>query len=287
MKKRVLQMAAAVVLLAGVLGAQGPGSFLGPLGDILGGIFGKFFGGGGATELTQIANNGQLVDHSSKLANVIDKTTKTYQTVDQHLKKYGIEMTKLASLAGHRPTVATMRMAWSKDTFGNNAAWTENANGTVGSYPGSVVPLPDITAALGRMAPQVAVWARNHYSSAEITDGSIQDALNVVGDVRGNNASMNSSITKLSQVVYSDSDDDNTDKAIQNKVALEGMIGVQQRETMNRLLIVQAQMQADQERRYRDRIAMDAYDRAERVSRSGEVDRAFSGLSDAIKNYNW
>jgi hypothetical protein len=184
------------------------------------------FGIGGATEWTQIANHFELALQVSHLINIYRQAVTTFKLAEQQAKH-------VFSASNYKSVWKTWFEASAPDAYGHNIGYISNINGQLGRLGNSLRTLPSLNDVLGKLHGDTADRIEWQYSEAQLAEGVGAYALDLAGDVHHND--QKEALANLDGIIFSDSDNSNTQTQAAQETAMATAILAHQTEDMKRL----------------------------------------------------
>ena len=220
---------------------------------------------------TQIVNQGVQIQHALDTYNHLVYQAKA---IPGQLTRWGY------SLIPWRNTTAS-------DLAGVNAPYLAAINsgaGMGGGYQRTVETLATLTPLLYG-TPAMQDRARRRYGAVELSDGTSEHTMGVIGRLRAEEPGMRQKIAALSQASTSANPDDNTQIAVLNKVNNAGVLALQNSVATNDLIAVHAELMIQQQARERQAMAQHLNMEIEfRTNGAAELDRQVNGSTASLNS---
>ncbi|MDQ6704585.1 MAG: hypothetical protein M3Z85_01340, partial [Acidobacteriota bacterium] len=153
---------------------------------------------------------------------------------------------------------------------------------TSGGYQQTVESL-EVLSPLLYGTPAMQDRARRRYGAIELSDGTSEHAMGVIGRLRVEEPGMRQKIAALSQASTSANPDDNTQIAVLNKVNNAGVLALQNSVATNDLIAAHAELMLRQQARERQAEAQHLNMEIEfRTNGATELDRQTNGSTAAL-----
>ena len=124
--------------------------------------------------------------------------------------------------------------------YGTTTPWILTANtgpGAVAAYAQATQPLLAYAGALGRVSADEAARVRTRYDRLQLADGSVAHGLEALGYLRGQQASMETTVRNLEEDTYANDPERNTQVAVLNKINATAVTSARLTKDANNVLI--------------------------------------------------
>jgi hypothetical protein len=181
----------------------------------------------------------------------------TYQMVEsqyqQMLRMATPDPVNMAARYGAATTAWTNSFAG--NLYGNTFGWISGINSgqsVQSGYSAMTEPLGNYGSALTTLAGDQAQRVQRSYANIELTDGANLSAMQTVGSLRQNAATVGAAIANLENDSLSSDPAMNTEIAVLNKINAAGVIGLKNTQDTNKLLVALTEQQILRSKQERD-----------------------------------
>src|SRR6266699_2258503 len=184
-------------------------------------------------------NWAELVKQLTQLQQEYDQLVKTYDMVTNQYNQMVIDATMITSKARWKAILSPWTFPAATNTYGTTDGWISAVNtgaGGLSGYEQAVTPIRNYASVWGSIDDSQQDQIGRNYASVELSDGATVNALNQLGEVRGNSDAVESAIDSLETDSLDDSDSMNTEVGVLNKINAAGIIGVRNGQDTNKLL---------------------------------------------------
>lgn len=184
-------------------------------------------------------NWGELVKELTQLQREYTQLVKTYDMVTNQYNQMVVNATMIRSKARWKALLTPWMFPTATNTYGTTGGWISALNTgarALNGYQQAVTPIETYASVWGSMDGSQQDQIGRNYSTVELSDGVTVNALDQLGDIRGNSAAVENSIDSLEADSLSDSDAMNTEVGVLNKINAAGIIGVRNTQDTNKLL---------------------------------------------------
>ncbi len=231
----------------------------------------------------------QLVDELAQLKQEYDQLVKTYQVVTNQYNQMVTNAKTITSKARWKALLTPWRFPTATNTYGSTGGWITALNsggGALTGYQRAVTPISTYASVWGSIAASQQDQIGRNYATVELSDGVTVNALDQLGEVRGNSAAVENAIDTLEADSLSDSDYLNTELGVLNKINAAGIIGVRNNQDTNKLLASMLDHQMVETKAHRDaQVQSINNDIALRQTAPGIDDQHLSGATTVLTTY--
>jgi type IV secretion system protein TrbJ len=222
---------------------------------------------GTAARTDAILGVGDIVFDPSNYAQAIEQIIRLEQQTDQLIRSYNTLRLQYEQILRnarrvpvdmsrrYRSALSPWRALQASDTYGTTSPWARAANsghGVLGAYGQVTEHLNAYGAALANLPADQVARLKNAFGTVELTDGANQYALETIGTLRANSATVETAIQALEDDALSRAAEMNTEVAVLNKLSAASLISVRAAQDANQLLVALAEQEAVQSKRVRD-----------------------------------
>ena len=177
----------------------------------------------------------QLQQQLAQLITTYQQIRTQYLLLLQQSQLLPVNMT-----ARYRSLVSPWLPLAAPTAYGTTTPWILTANtgpGAVAAYAQATQPLLAYAGALGRVSADEAARVRTRYDRLQLADGSVAHGLEALGYLRGQQASMETTLRNLEEDTYANDPDRNTQVAVLNKINATAVTSARLAKDANNLLI--------------------------------------------------
>jgi len=174
-----------------------------------------------------------------ELVSQLSQMLKTYKMITSQYNQMVTDAQMITSKARWRAMVSPWSLPSATNTYGTTAGWISGLNtgiGALAGYQRAVMPLNTYSPIWNSMTSTQQDTVSRRYSTIELSDGVTVNALQQLGEIRGNSAEVEAAIDSLESDSLSDDDDLNTEVGVLNKVNAASIISVRNSQDTNKLL---------------------------------------------------
>jgi hypothetical protein len=232
---------------------------------------------------------GELVQQLTQLQQQYDQLVKTYNVVTNQYNQMVINAKMISSKNRWKALLTPWKFPAATNTYGTTAGWISALNtgyGSLNGYQRAVTPINTYASVWGTIDSSQQDQIGRNYATVELSDGVTVNALDQLGNVRGNTASVSGAIDNLEFDSLSDDDALNTEVGVLNKINAANIIAARNGQDTNKLLasLVDHQMVEAKSRRDAEAQSINN-DIALRQIAPGIDDRHLSGATDVLTSY--
>ena len=222
-----------------------------------------------------------LVEQLSELTAQYNQLVQTYNQITSQLHQMEFNARRLASPQRFLAPFTKWMHSSAGNTSGLTAQWVLGINSALGA--GGYMPT---VWALNAKISALSNPARYAYADIEIADGATRHTLDVLGNVRSNADSVQTTINRLEADALSDNDQDHSEVKVLDRVAAANVIALRNQQDANKLLVTLAEQQAIETKSARDAAAQALNEQASFTQYAPAVlDQAANGFTAAMTSY--
>ncbi|MCU1262126.1 MAG: hypothetical protein JWO80_5011 [Bryobacterales bacterium] len=232
---------------------------------------------------------GELVKELTQLQQEYTQLVKTYNMVTNQYNQMVTNAKMITSKTRWKALLTPWMFPTATDTYGTTGGWISALNtgaGALSGYKRAVTPIQTYASVWGSMDGSQQDQIGRNYSTVELSDGVTVNALDQLGDIRGNSAAVENAIDSLEMDSLSDDPVMNTELGVLNKINGSGIIGVRNSQDTNKLLASMLDHQMVEAKSRRDAEAQSMNnDIAIRQMAPGIDDQHLSGTTRVLTTY--
>lgn len=235
---------------------------------------------GGSTEITQLANNFELVSSVAQLIQQLEQLKLTYNQI-----LFNAQM--ITNKSRWTALLSPQLLTTGADTYLRNVGWYNGINtGRLGGgYITAVERLnPYGTGLVSVPAPQQE-RVRQNYAALERSDGTNQMAMTTIGQYRADEPTRRKAIGDVLATANSDGRDNNSEVAVLNQIANANALNAQNTQSANALssAILEEMILDQTQRRQMQAVAINS-DVYFRQNAAAALSRHTTATTDALQN---
>jgi hypothetical protein len=203
------------------------------------------------------SNFAKAIEQLLEMERQYTQLVQTYQMVRSqydHMRRMA-ERVPVNMAARYRAILTRWEGSSATNTYGTTAAWTRGINtgaDVEAGYRHAVQPLNDYGAALSNVPNAQQGRIKTNFATVELTDGANIAAIDTIGRLRANAASVETAIRGLEEDSLSPDPAMNTEIAVLNKINAAGVIALRSSQDSNKVLVALAEEQILEAKRRRD-----------------------------------
>ncbi len=203
------------------------------------------------------SNLEQAIKTFAQLEQEYAQLVETYHTIQSQYEQmvWMAKRVPVDMMARYRALATPWRPSFAPNAYGTTADWVEAINtgqGVSSAYSAATEPLGVYGGALANVPADQLERLQKTYGTVELADGANQGAIQMLGELRANAPSVESSIQNLETDSLSSDPEMNTEIAVLNKINAAGLINVRAGQDTNKLLVALAEQQILASKRERD-----------------------------------
>jgi len=182
---------------------------------------------------------GELVSELTQLEQEYTQLVKTYNIVTNQYNQMVTNAKMITSKSRWKALLTPWRFPTATNTYGTTGGWIgalNSGSGALSGYSQAVTPIKTYATVWGLIDASQRDQIGRNYATVELSDGATVNALDQLGKIRGNSATVESAIDTLENDSLSDSDSLNTEVGVLNKINAAGIINVRNSQDTNKLL---------------------------------------------------
>lgn len=191
-----------------------------------------------------------LVDQLTEMTAQYNQLVKTYKQITAQLNQMEFNARRLANPTRFLTPFSRWMHSSAGNTSGLTAQWVQGINSSLGA-DGYMPTVWALNANINALSEP----ARYAYADIEIADGATLHTLDVLGNIRSNADSVQSTINRLESDALSDNDEDHTEVKVLDRVAAANVIALRNQQDANKLLVTLAEQRAIETKSARDAVA--------------------------------
>ncbi len=223
-----------------------------------------------------------LVEEIGQLSAQYNQLVQTYNQITAQLEQLQFDAKRLASPQRFLTAFTRWMRSSAPNNSGLTAQWVQGINTPLGSggYGASTLKL----SAQPSLLSNPALY---DYANVEIADGATGHTMDVLGNIRSNADSVQTTINSLEADALSDDDQDHSEVEVLDRVAAANVIGLRNQQDTNKLLVTLAEQRALESKRTRDGEAQALNEQASFVQNAPAVmAEETAGLTSAMTSYS-
>lgn len=225
-----------------------------------------------------------LIEQIAQTIKVIEGAAQLYELTERAYNN----LEHAAQYIDHKEFWLPSQVEWSfmesPDAYGTSGLWVAaSASGSGGfdGYHAVAIPLRDYTSVWNELPPTSQDQIARHYGSIELADSTAINAINQAGAVRSQAAANELAIARLSDDVYSNDPELNTQVGILNQISAGSVINARQGQNTNQMLAALVDQQTTTATMQRNAMAVSiADDIAARQAAQDNRDSIWNGSTD-------
>lgn len=182
---------------------------------------------------------GELVSQLTQLEQEYTQLVKTYNMVTNQYNQMVTNAKMITSKSRWKALLTPWRFPTASNTYGTTGGWIgalNSGSGALSGYNKAVTPINTYASVWASIDASQQDHIGRNYATVELSDGVTVNALDQLGKVRGNSATVENAIDNLENDSLSDSDSLNTEVGVLNKINAAGIINVRNSQDTNKLL---------------------------------------------------
>jgi len=179
---------------------------------------------------------GQLQQQLAQLITTYEQIRTQYLLLLQQSQRLPVDM-----VFRYRSLTSAWRPLTAPSAYGTTVAWVQSANtgpGAAGAYAQTTQPLQAYgSKALLKLSAEEATRVRTQYDRVQLADGTVMHALEALGYLRGQQASMETTLRNLEDDTYATDPARNTQIAVLNKINATAVTSARLAKDANNVLV--------------------------------------------------
>lgn len=260
------------------------GGFFSAIGKAVGSALGLPQGGLGLSGLMPVSIKAAqpVIDEAQKRLTALQQSNSIASDTLAHYMGVAGTLTSLGSLSRFRAQPTDWLRSAAADRFGTSGPWISAVNGeaggagTVAAYGRAAAPVPDWSAALQNLPPDLRDSVVREHASLELADAASVRSMAVLGEGRRLAPQRRQANSQLEQAVLDPSSQSQALPALLGKVSVAQVRQIRGIEQTNQLLDALLEAELADRKRERDRLA-----------RSMQAAADYRAIADAQPAPNW